>query len=529
MVYDFVKNHEEKMGHKNYVAVVDCGSQTTKLIARRIRELGVFSKIFLPSTILDQINKELPLAIIISGGPDSLTQENSVRVPKELYCLGIPILGICYGMQSIVDHFNGKLFKAPHKEFGFTQMQINNQSLLFKDIAPTTTVWMSHSDQAQECPLGFTTIANSETCKHAAIENAAQKIYGVQFHPEVSHTEKGKDILSNFLFTIANAQVRFDLTDFLQNKIDEIKKVVGNEKVIMGLSGGVDSMVAALIIDKAIGENLCPVYVNHGLYRHGEIENVQKSFKDAFGRDLLVLNAQEEFLSSLEGVSDPEQKRKIIGKIFVDVFERQAKISNANFLGQGTLYPDVIESPHSSNGHAQGIKSHHNVGGLPEKMNLKLIEPLRELFKDEVRKIGYLMGISGDILEKEPFPGPGLAVRCVGDITEEKLKIVRKADKIVMEEIKKALHEKKYLAKIWQAFAIILPVKSVGVTGDARAYGYTIVIRAVQSEDAMTADWVKLPYDVLGSISTRITNEVEGVNRVLYDITQKPPATIEWE
>lgn len=515
------------MAGSSYVAVIDCGSQTTKLIARRIRELGVFTRIVMPSIKAHELMAHPPEAIILSGGPESLLDENPLRIDEKIFDLGIPILGICYGMQLMVEHFGGVLEKCRHREFGQRSLSVNQHCPLFADMKTPIDVWMSHSDQTKHCPALFQTIASSPTCHHAAIAHQSKKIFGVQFHPEVSHTPEGMKLLSNFLFTISNVKKSFDLADFLTQQIEKIKTEVGSARVIMGLSGGVDSMVAALIIHKAIKDQLLCVYVNHGLHRHHELEDVRELFFKVFGRELLVINAQEEFFSALSGVKDPEEKRRIIGRVFVEVFEKEAKGFEAQYLGQGTLYPDVIESPDKSGGPSHGIKSHHNVGGLPERMNMRLLEPLRELFKDEVRKIGKILGLSEEVVMREPFPGPGLSVRVPGEVTRERVELVRQADWIVREEMKNNAHL--YDKKIWQSFAILLPVKSVGVMGDARAYGETIVIRSVESEDAMTADWSKLPYEVLGRISTRITNEVAGINRVLYDITQKPPGTIEWE
>lgn len=511
----------------SYVAVIDCGSQTTKLIARRIRELGVFSRIVMPSISAHELMVHPPEAIILSGGPESLLDENPLRIDEKIFDLGIPILGICYGMQLMVEHFGGVLEKCRHREFGQRSLSVNQHCPLFADMKVPIDVWMSHSDQTKHCPALFQTIASSATCHHAAIAHQSKKIFGVQFHPEVSHTPEGMNLLSNFLFTISNVAKSFDLADFLSQQIEHIKAQVGPARVIMGLSGGVDSMVAALLIHKAIKEQLLCVYVNHGLHRHNEVDDVRKLFLQVFGQELLVINAQEQFLSALLGVTDPEEKRRIIGRVFIEVFEKEARGFEAQFLGQGTLYPDVIESPNTSGGVSHGIKSHHNVGGLPERMNVRLIEPLRELFKDEVRKTGQILGLSEEVVMREPFPGPGLAVRIAGEVTRERIELVRQADWIVREEMHHSapIHGK----KIWQSFAILLPVKSVGVMGDARVYGDTIVVRSVESEDAMTADWSKLPYEVLGRISTRITNEVAGINRVLYDITQKPPGTIEWE
>lgn len=515
------------MSSNSYVAVIDCGSQTTKLIARRVRELGVFSRIFMPSISADELMKDRPSAIILSGGPESVLDKNSLDVDDDIFKLGIPILGICYGMQLMIKHLGGELERSPHREFGQRMISIDNSSLLFDALTSPLKVWMSHSDQTKICPSELRTVASSDSCLQAAVEYPAKKMFGVQFHPEVSHTSCGTTILANFLFKVAKVDKSFDLKDFLAEQIQSIKSQVGSGRVIMGLSGGVDSMVAAFLIHQAINDQLLCVYVNHGLHRANEIEITKKAFFQVFKKELLVVNAQEQFFEALAGVTDPEKKRREIGRVFVEAFESEAKNFKAQFLGQGTLYPDVIESPKSKSGKSHGIKSHHNVGGLPEHMNLGLVEPLRELFKDEVRALGKLLGISNEVLMRQPFPGPGLAVRVPGEVTRERVELVRRADAIVCEEMKNIAEV--YNKKIWQSFAILLPVKSVGVMGDARVYGESIVIRCVESEDAMTADWSKLPYEVLEKISSRITNEVVGISRVLYDITQKPPGTIEWE
>lgn len=517
------------MTQKSIVAVIDCGSQTTALIARRIREQGVFAEIFMPCVKASDLMAKNVSAIILSGGPESLLDSTALRIDKEIFSLPAPILGICYGMQMLVEHFGGLLEKTLSKEFGAQEIELSPSKLFLGFKKKSTKVWMSHTDQASILPADFKTIASSENCPHMAIEHKESKIFGVQFHPEVSHSEQGILVLKNFLFEIAGLKPDFDLSDFVQEKIDKIKSQVGQHTVIMGLSGGVDSMVAAMLIDRAIGDQLLCVYVNHGLHRHGEVEMVQKTFFDNFGRELVVVDAQEQFFNELKGITEPEAKRKIIGAVFIKVFEQQALNSNAKFLGQGTLYPDVIESPDINGGPSHAIKSHHNVGGLPAHMKLQLVEPLRELFKDEVRRVGKILGLSDDSVNREPFPGPGLAVRVPGEVKPERVSMVRQADFIVQSEIAKAFKNGQIKEKLWQSFAILLPVKSVGVMGDARVYGDTIVVRSVCSEDAMTADWSKLPYEVLGKISSRITNEISGINRVLYDITQKPPGTIEWE
>lgn len=510
-----------------HIAVIDFGSQTTMLIARRIRELGVFAKVLPPTISAQALALDPPLAIILSGGPESLLEPNAIRLDREVFSMGLPMLGICYGMQLMVEHFGGALSKADEREFGKRLVTVDTTSALFDGLHLEASVWMSHCDQVS-LPPNFRTIASSSTCPHAAVACSEQKLYGVQFHPEVSHTECGTHILSQFIFSIAGIKRNFAIHDWLHQAVEKIKAEVGDAHVIMGLSGGVDSSVAAVLIHRAIKERLHCVYVNHGLHRMHEIEEVKALFGDVLNMNLHIVDAQEQFFAALAQVSDPEMKRKIIGHTFIDVFEMEARrFPDVAFLGQGTLYPDVIESQSSASGVAHVIKSHHNVGGLPERMQLKLIEPLRDLFKDEVRKLGSLLGLPDHVINRQPFPGPGLAVRIPGEVTRERVNLLMHADMIVREEIERA--QVNHTLSLWQWFAILLPVHSVGVMGDARSYGQTIVIRCVESDDAMTADWAKLPYDLLGVISSRITNEVSGISRVLYDVTQKPPGTIEWE
>lgn len=517
------------MSSKTYVAVLDFGSQTTKLIARRVRELGLFSKILSDATSSEELLRDPPVAIILSGGPQSVLNTTSIRVDERIFELGIPILGICYGMQLMMEYLGWSIERAQTREFGSRAITITNSSVLFKNIKGPLKVWMSHSDQVQGHSSFVQTVAKSISCEHAAIECSAKKLYGVQFHPEVSHSEFGNYILRNFLFEAAGATANFALGDFLREKITQIKKQVGQGHVIMGLSGGVDSSVAAALIQRAVPLQFHCFYIDHGLGRLNENEEV-RAIASELALPLHLIDARDLFLSALKDVSDPELKRKIIGHTFIEVFEREAaKLRHVSFLGQGTLYPDVIESSSHGRGHSEAIKSHHNVGGLPAHMKLELVEPLRELFKDEVRKIGAILNLSERALKRQPFPGPGLAVRIPGFITAERLAKLKLADAIVREEIEYAQKNGTILSDLWQWFAILLPIKSVGVMGDARVYGETIVVRCVLSCDAMTADWAPLPPHVLATMSSRITNEVSGISRVLYDITQKPPGTIEWE
>jgi len=512
------------------ILILDFGSQYTMLIARRVRELRVYSEIHPFNVGMETIRSFNPAGIILSGGPSSVYEESAPRIPREVLELGVPVLGICYGMQLVADLLGGEVGHSEEREYGIARIRGQWGSPLFLGIEEfrhdmEIPVWMSHGDRIDRLPEGFSSIARSGSTPVAAMSNREGTIFGVQFHPEVVHTPRGKDILSNFLFRVCGLEPSWTMHSFAETGIRKIREKVGEEKVILGLSGGVDSSVAAILLHKAIGDRLTCIFVNNGVLRKGEAEEVVHTFRDTIGLRLEYVDAEERFLSALDGVEDPERKRKIIGELFIRVFEEAAgRISGAGFLGQGTLYPDVIESV-SFKGPSAVIKSHHNVGGLPDKMRLKLIEPLRELFKDEVRALGRELGLPPRILDRQPFPGPGLAVRIIGPVTREGLRILRDADEIVIEEIRKAgLYE-----SIWQSFAVLLPIKTVGVMGDFRTYENVAAVRAVNSQDGMTADWVRLPYDVLESISSRIINEVKGINRVAYDISSKPPGTIEWE
>lgn len=507
------------------ILILDFGSQYTQVIARKIRESHVYCEIFPGNKKLDEIqNIDSVQAIILSGGPASVYEKDAPKPDPKVWQMNVPILGICYGMQLIAHQLGGKVQHSKNREYGLADIVVKSKSLLYAGLKNKMPVWMSHGDKLTKLPKGFKVVASSKNCPNATIVNDKGTIYGVQFHPEVHHSPFGKQILDNFLFKVCKLKQDWTMKNYIKDEIARIKKQVGKGKVLCALSGGVDSSVAAIMMHKAIGKQLVSVYVDHGLQKLGETERVRKIFGKKFGKNLIIVDAKKLFLTKLKGVTEPEQKRKIIGHTFIDVFEKQAKkIKGISFLLQGTIYPDVIES--AKIGKAVTIKSHHNVGGLPEKMKMKLVEPLKSLFKDEVRQLGRELKIPNEIIDRQPFPGPGLAIRTLGEITEEKLRIVKEADAIVDQEIRKAgLYE-----KIWQSFAIILPVKTVGVMGDQRTYEHVIVIRAVNSVDAMTADWVKLPYEILGKISSRIINEVKGANRVVYDISQKPPATIEWE
>jgi GMP synthase (glutamine-hydrolysing) len=508
------------------ILILDFGSQYTQLIARRIREEKVYCELYPGNKLIKSFSELKDLkGLILSGSYESVYSKDAPWPDPEIWELGVPILGICYGMQLIAERLGGKVAPSKRREFGLANVNVKCNSSLFNGLNSEETLWMSHGDKLSKIPRGFEITAESDNSPYAAIENAAKSIYGVQFHPEVKHSVNGRTILKNFIFKICGSKRDWTMKSYIVDEVKRIHRQVGKSKVLCALSGGVDSSVAAVMLYKAIGKQLICVYVDHGLQRLGETERVCEVFGKIFCKNFIMVDAKKVFLSKLKGITDPEQKRKIIGHTFIEVFVGEAKkLKDIDFLLQGTIYPDVIESV-SIKGVKSPIKSHHNVGGLPEKMKMKLVEPLRFLFKDEVRILGKELGVPPEIISRQPFPGTGFAVRALGEVTKEKLNILKEADNIVVEEIRKAgLYE-----KIWQSFAIILPVKTVGVMGDARTYEYVIAIRAVNSEDAMTADWVKLPYELLDKISSRIINEVKGTNRVVYDISNKPPSTIEWE
>ncbi len=508
------------------IAILDFGSQYGQLIARRVREHNVFSQILAASTAASDLDRPDIKGIILSGGPASVYDENALKCDPAIFDLDVPILGICYGMQLACQMLGAKISPAKSREYGRTQLAILDKTDLFAAMPDSTTVWASHGDQIEDADRSFVKLAETKTCPFAAVRHKTKKFFGVQFHPEVSHTPKGSVILKNFLYDICGCGGDWKMSDFVAENIEAIHKRVGNDVVICGLSGGVDSSVVASLVHKAIGEQLVCIFVDNGLLRKNERENVVSTFRNHFHIDLRVVDFSEQFLSRLAGVTDPQQKRKIIGAEFIEAFKSEAvKIPNAKFLAQGTLYPDVIESGSKADSPAANIKLHHNVGGLPAKPGFELIEPLRELFKDEVRVVGEYLGLPEDIVWRHPFPGPGLAVRIIGEVTSERLEILRAADEILIDEIKSA----RLYRKVSQALAVLIPVQTVGVMGDDRTFENVIAIRAVETPDFMTADFSQIPYEVLGLISGRIINEVRGVNRVVYDISSKPPATIEWE
>lgn len=511
---------------KHTILILDFGSQYTQLIARRIRENNVFSLIVPFNISVSEIKKMAPSGLVLSGGPASAYVKNSPKPDKNIYKLGIPILGICYGMQVTNQILGGSIKLTALREYGKAELFIDDHSDLFNGLPSNLTSWMSHGDYLTKLASGFSAIARTMNTSFAAVANKKRKIYGVQFHPEVVHTQKGEKILSNFIFRVCRCTPSWRMDSFVKESILKIQKVVGKKMVICGLSGGVDSSVVALLIHRAIGKQLRCIFVDNGLLRKNEPQQVKKTFVEHFKINLDYVEAQDRFIKKLKGVTDPEQKRKIIGNEFIKVFEERAlKFNDAEFLAQGTLYPDVVESVSAFGGPTAKIKTHHNVGGLPLNMKLKLIEPLRDLFKDEVRLLGKQLGLPPAIVMRQPFPGPGLAIRVIGEVTEERLKILREADERLLEELRRS----PVYSEIWQSFAVLLPIKTVGVMGDERTYENVIAVRCVTSIDGMTADWAKIPYDVLENISNRIINEVKGVNRVTYDISSKPPATIEWE
>ncbi|RFA33994.1 GMP synthase (glutamine-hydrolyzing) [Virgibacillus dokdonensis] len=505
------------------ILVLDFGSQYNQLITRRIREFGVYSELHTHKLTAQEIKEINPTGIILSGGPHSVYDENSFRCDPAIFDLGIPVLGICYGMQLMALHFEGKVEKAKNREYGKAEMDVQGEPTLFAGTPKQQTVWMSHGDKVVEAPASFQVDATSPSTPIAAISNQEQGLYGVQYHPEVRHSEYGNDVLKQFVFAVCGSKGDWTIENFIDMEVKKIQEKVGDRNVLCALSGGVDSSVVAALIHKAIGDQLTCIFVDHGLLRKNEADDVMKVFADDFHMNIIKIDAKDRFLTKLKGVDDPEKKRKIIGNEFIYVFDDEAaKLKNMDFLAQGTLYTDIIESGTET---AQTIKSHHNVGGLPENMQFELIEPLNTLFKDEVRELGTQLGIPERIVWRQPFPGPGLAIRVLGEVTEEKLEIVRESDAILREEIAKAGLDR----DIWQYFTVLPNIRSVGVMGDARTYDYTIGIRAVTSIDGMTSDWARIPWDVLEKISTRLVNDVAHINRVVYDVTSKPPATIEWE
>jgi GMP synthase (glutamine-hydrolysing) len=508
------------------ILIIDFGSQFNQLIARRVRECKVYCQIVPPTIKLAEIKKLNPEGIILSGGPASIYEKKSPKVHKGIFKLGIPILGICYGMQFMVAALGGAVKKSMKREYGFAELKVNSSLPPFKSVGRSTQCWMSHGDSITSLPSGFKITATTDNTPIAAAVDRKKRFYGLQFHPEVEHTPKGKAMIRSFLFDVCNCSKSWTMKSFAKECIAEVRQQVSDKKVILGLSGGVDSSVAAVLIHRAIGKNLTCIFVDNGLLRKDEALQLKKTLKENLKINIRFVGARRKFLSALAGVTDPEKKRKIIGKVFMDVFEAEAlKIRDVDFLAQGTLYPDVIESQSAFGGPTSVIKSHHNVGGLPKKMKLKLVEPLKYLFKDEVRQLGKALGLSEQMVWRQPFPGPGLAIRIIGSVHSRRLAILREVDAILIEEIRAA----GYYRKLWQSFAVLLPLKSVGIMGDHRTYENIVAVRAVTSKDAMTADWAKLPHKLLGKISNRIINEVKGVNRVVYDISSKPPSTIEWE
>jgi GMP synthase (glutamine-hydrolysing) len=511
---------------KQWIAILDYGSQYTQLIARRIREMEVYSEIIRCDTTAETLRQNPPAGIILSGGPCSVFEEGAPTVDPAVFDLGVPVLGICYGMQLMSMKLGGKVSPGIEREYGKMPIEVMAGNPLFNGLPATLTVWMSHGDRVDAIPADFERGALSATCPFAAMFNNDRRLYGLQFHPEVVHTQYGTEILSNFVFGICGCVRDWKLTTWVEDAVSRMKREIGDDEVVLGLSGGVDSSVAAVLLHRAIGRRLHCIFVDNGLLRYNEAEEVETMFRKNLGLDLTVVRAADRFYAALKGLDDPEAKRKTIGRVFIDVFAEEARrFRSCRYLGQGTIYPDVIESRSPRKGPSQTIKSHHNVGGLPPDLKFELVEPLKELFKDEVRAVGRVLGLADELLDRQPFPGPGLGVRVLGEVTEEKVRLLQQADLRVQEEIRKLPDYR----TIWQTFAVLLPVKSVGVMGDQRTYEYTCAIRSVNSVDAMTADWTRIPYDVLARMSNRIINEVRGINRVVYDISSKPPATIEWE
>ncbi|ELA4931160.1 glutamine-hydrolyzing GMP synthase [Vibrio vulnificus] len=512
--------------HDQRILILDFGSQYTQLVARRVREIGVYCELWSWDVEEADIREFNPDGIILSGGPESVTEDNSPRAPQYVFDSGVPVLGVCYGMQTMAEQLGGKVSTSDEREFGYAAVKVSGESAIFKDLEATQDVWMSHGDKVVEIPAGFTKVGETDTCPYAAMANEEKKYYGVQFHPEVTHTKNGLQMLENFVLGVCGCERLWTSESIIEDAVARIKEQVGDDEVILGLSGGVDSSVVAMLVHRAIGDKLTCVFVDNGLLRLNEGQQVMDMFGDKFGLNIIKVDAEERFLKALAGKSDPEEKRKTIGHVFVDVFDEESKkLKNAKWLAQGTIYPDVIESAASKTGKAHVIKSHHNVGGLPDDMAMGLVEPLRELFKDEVRKIGLELGLPYEMLYRHPFPGPGLGVRVLGEIKKEYCDLLRRADAIFIEE----LHAADLYNKVSQAFTVFLPVRSVGVMGDGRKYDWVVSLRAVETIDFMTAHWAHLPYDFLGKVSNRIINEVNGISRVVYDISGKPPATIEWE
>ncbi|MBW7982131.1 glutamine-hydrolyzing GMP synthase [Enterobacillus tribolii] len=520
--------------HKHRILILDFGSQYTQLLARRVREIGVYCELWAWDVTEAQIREFNPSGIILSGGPESTTEGDSPRAPDYVFNAGVPVFGVCYGMQTMAMQLGGKVESSTEREFGYAQVEIKADSKMFHDIKdavtaagkPVLDVWMSHGDKVTAIPSDFVTVASTESCPFAIMANDEKRFYGVQFHPEVTHTRQGLRMLERFVLDICGCEALWTPATIIEDTVARLREQVGSDQVILGLSGGVDSSVTALLLHRAIGKNLTCVFVDNGLLRLNEGQQVMEMFGDQFGLNIVHVNAENRFLDALAGISDPEAKRKAIGRVFVEVFDEEAgKRKDVKWLAQGTIYPDVIESAASATGKAHVIKSHHNVGGLPEDMKLGLVEPLKELFKDEVRKIGLELGLPYDMLYRHPFPGPGLGVRVLGEVKKEYCDLLRRADAIFIEE----LHKAELYHKVSQAFTVFLPVRSVGVMGDGRKYDWVVSLRAVETIDFMTAHWAHLPYDFLGRVSNRIINEVNGISRVVYDISGKPPATIEWE